>query len=88
MAGEARKLAFASHSAARKTGQDPVSLIARAAGHAVAAAHVSGHAFHAATYAVRAIENIFGSEAANREREWQYDQLLTSKTLNIQLTND
>ena len=54
--GEARKAAFAAHSAARKAKNLAAKYVARAAGHAAATAHVAGHAVHAANYAAKTEE--------------------------------
>lgn len=70
---DARKAAFAAHSAARATAHPAARAAARAAGHAAATAHVAGHARHAAVYAVRAAE--FNGGAACSERHWQVDRL-------------
>ena len=64
---EARAAAFAAHAAARDTDQAAARAAARAAGHTAATAHVSGHARHAATYAVIAT----GPIATAKERDWQ-----------------
>jgi hypothetical protein len=62
---EVRSAAFASHDAAR-VAEGVASVVARAAGHAAATAHVSRHAIHAANYAA----------ITPRERIWQYKHLL------------
>ncbi|MBO1579262.1 putative immunity protein [Bacillus sp. XF8] len=51
---------------------------ARAAGQAVAAAHVFGHAIHASTYAAKAVEYAtnFDTDAVAHERNWQHEHLL------------
>lgn len=74
--GEARTAAFAAHAAARGAGGAPVHA-AHAAGHAAATAHVAGHAAHSAGYAVKAASaaNPADSDAAARERDWQYHRL-------------
>ncbi len=52
--GEVRKIALASHAAARNTENKAAKYAARAAGHAAATAHVIGHAHHAGAYAAKA----------------------------------
>lgn len=76
-----RAAALGSHAAARAVGADtPARSAARAAGHAVATAHVITHAIGAATYALQAIDrdlDIVDSELAlAKEREWQYQYLV------------
>ena len=76
-----RKASLDAHSAARDVGEDsPARSAARAAGQAVATAHVPRHAYGAAIYAQQAIfraTNPLNSEtAANIERDWQYQRLL------------
>lgn len=51
---EARVAAFAAHAAARDAEHPAACFAARAAGHAAATAHVSGHARHADAYAAKA----------------------------------
>lgn len=75
-----RFAALASHAAAREVGEDkPARSSARAAGQAVACAHVPAHALAAANYALQAIHRANketdpdGAVAA--ERAWQYQQL-------------
>lgn len=79
---EARKAAIAAHAAAREIEQYTAACAAaRSCGHASATAHVRGHAFHASTYAAKAV--YFHSAADDGsvaiERKWQYDQLLNIK---------
>jgi hypothetical protein len=54
---------------------------ARAAGHAIATAHVRTHSIAAAIYAATAVRDASGpadaEAAALREREWQYRHLAT-----------
>ena len=72
--GEARKAAFATHTAARNASQDNESeacFVARSAGHAVATVHVVGHAIHAVAYAVKATSDKV------KEQKWQYKRLLS-----------
>ena len=71
--GEARKAAFASHSAAREAIDDAVRMVARASGHAAATAHVAGHALHASTYAIKAI--VLSGGDSMTELNWQIECL-------------
>lgn len=73
-----RKAALDSHAAARDVGEDsPARSAARAAGQAVATAHVPSHAYGPAIYGQQAIYRATSSmDAAEREREWQYQHLL------------
>ncbi len=76
---DARKIAFASHAAARETNSESACLAARAAGHAAATAHVATHSPHAAAYAIKAIAKQCSEckhdELLDAEREWQLLQL-------------
>ena len=75
---EARKAAFAAHDAA-KSSNGAASQAARAAGHAVATAHMADHELGASAYAIKAVreasEKASAIEAGNKERQWQRDQL-------------
>lgn len=76
-----RKASLDSHAAARETGEDnPARSAARAAGQAVATAHVPDHAYGSAIYAQQAIYRAAVPEiadtAAETERDWQYHHLL------------
>ncbi len=74
-----RKASLDSHAAAREVGEDsPARSAARAAGQAVATAHVPRHALGPAKYAQQAIfrATIGSIEAVNMEREWQYQRLM------------
>lgn len=76
-----RKASLDSHAAAREVGEDnPARSAARAAGQAVATAHVPTHAPGAALYALQAIHRASDAAEADtavtREREWQYQRLL------------
>jgi len=65
----AREFAYAAHDAAREcTG--PASDAARAAGHAVATAHMADHELGAAYYALKAITGA-RPDSLQSEREWQ-----------------
>ena len=76
-----RKASLTSHAAAREVGKDTAARsVARAAGQAVATAHVPLHALGAANYALQAIHRACNSSDANaavaKEREWQIQHLL------------
>jgi hypothetical protein len=76
-----RKAALDSHAAARDVeDDDSARSVARAAGQAVAAAHVPSHALAAAAYAVTAMRDstlTAGADAATaEEREWQFQHLV------------
>ena len=79
-----RKASLDAHAAARETGEDnPARSAARAAGQAVATAHVKTHSIGAAIYALQAIcraSNISDADASiAKERDWQYQHLLDLK---------
>jgi glycogen debranching enzyme len=79
-----REASLASHAAARDVGKDtPARSAARAAGQAVATAHVPMHALAAANYAAQAIHRASAAEdaeeAVKKERAWQYQHLLNLK---------
>ncbi len=75
-----RKASLSSHAAARDVGEDNTARsVARAAGQAVATAHVYTHSIGPAIYALQAIyrstpKNI--DKAILKEKNWQYNQLL------------
>ena len=76
-----RKASLASHAAAREVGEDNAARsAARAAGQAVATAHVPRHSYGPAIYALQAIHRATNSSDADaavaKEREWQYKHLL------------
>jgi hypothetical protein len=76
-----RKASLDSHEAARKVGEDsPARSAARAAGQAVATAHVPRHAYGPAIYGQQAVHRAANpaeaDTAAAQEREWQYQRLL------------
>src|SRR6185503_3401350 len=76
-----RSASLTSHAAAREVAEDNVARsVARAAGQAVATAHVPTHSIGAANYALQAIHRAsIDSEAdaaVARERDWQYQHLL------------
>ncbi len=75
-----RKASLDSHTAAREVGEDsPARSAARAAGQAVATAHVPSHAYGPAIYAQQAVFRATSPEhaeaAAQKERDWQYRHL-------------
>jgi hypothetical protein len=74
-AGEARAAAVAAHAAARDAGDRAAREAARAAGHAVATAHMADHALSSALYGVRAVRAAAGDEAVQGERAWQLDRI-------------
>lgn len=76
-----RKASLDAHAAARDVGEDsPARSAARAAGQAVATAHVPTHAYGPAIYAQQAIHRASkpseADAAAARERDWQYQHLV------------
>ncbi|OGO06972.1 MAG: hypothetical protein A2Y73_09355 [Chloroflexi bacterium RBG_13_56_8] len=76
-----RKASLASHAAAREVGENNAARsAARAAGQAVATAHVPTHSIGAAIYALQAIHRATNPSdadaAAAKERDWQYQHLL------------
>jgi len=79
-----RRASLDAHAAAREVGKDSAAgSAARAAGQAVATAHVSTHSIGSAIYALQAVHR--ATNAANtqtaiaEEREWQYQHLLKLK---------
>jgi hypothetical protein len=76
-----RKASLDSHAAAREVGSDTAARsAARAAGQAVATAHVPRHAYGPAVYAQQAIYRASNPSEADaaiaKERDWQYSHLL------------
>ena len=76
-----RKAALDAHAAAREVGEDNAARsAARAAGQAVATAHVPTHAIGAAIYALQAIHRAANPSDADaavaKERDWQYQHLV------------
>ena len=76
-----RKASLDSHASAREAGEDNAARsAARAAGQAVATAHVPTHSIGAAIYALQAIHRaskpLNADEAVNKERDWQYEHLI------------
>ncbi len=77
-----RKASLDSHAAAREVaGDSPARSAARAAGQAVATAHVKTHAIGAAIYGLQAIHRAKGDII--KEREWQYHHLLDLKNQDL-----
>jgi len=82
---EVRSASLASHAAAREVGEGSAACsAARAAGQAVAVAHVWGHAIAAANYALQAVHRTAcpagAAAAVTEERQWQYQRLLALVT--------
>ncbi len=80
-----RNASLNAHAAAREVGADnPARSAARAAGQAVATAHVRTHAPGAALYAQQAVHRAAKPEDAlervREERDWQYNHLIELKT--------
>ena len=76
-----RKASLTAHTAAREVGEDNAARsAARAAGQAVATAHVPTHSIGAANYALQAIHRAASAAEADaavaKERSWQYQHLL------------
>jgi hypothetical protein len=71
--GDAQKAAVAAHAAAREVTNKAGIAAARAAGHAVATAHMADHSLGGSIYALKAIEATGAS--ADVERAWQMEQL-------------
>ena len=77
---DVRKAALDAHAAAREVGENnPARSAARAAGQAVATAHVPTHSIGAANYALQAIHRATNSSdvdaAIAKERDWQLAHL-------------
>lgn len=78
---EIRGASLSSHASAREVGEDnSARSAARAAGQAVATAHVRTHSIGAAQYVLQAIYRANDPEDANeaieKEKEWQYQHLI------------
>lgn len=73
--GEAREAAYAAHAAAREATDPAARDVARAAGHAVATAHMADHELGAAAYAIKAVRASSAKADAvalsKRECRWQ-----------------
>jgi len=72
-AGDAQGAAGAAHAAAREVKNRSAIAAARAAGHAVATAHMADHSLGAALYALKAIE--MAERSIDDERRWQQHHL-------------
>jgi len=71
-----RGASLAAHAAARNAKENPKACFAaRAAGQAVATAHVPQHAYGGALYALKAIAATDSYEAVEKEYDWQYQYL-------------
>jgi len=71
--GAAQKAAVRAHAAAREMTSKAAIAAARAAGHAVATAHMADHCLGAPLYALKAVGAAGGS--TDLERAWQIQQL-------------
>ena len=71
--GDAQKAAVGAHAAARGLSSKSASAAARAAGHAVATAHMADHSLGAAIYALKAVAAAGASPDV--ERAWQVERL-------------
>lgn len=71
--GECQKASFAAHAAARDVAGEAATAAARAAGHAVATAHMADHSLGPVFYGRKAIEAAGHSPEA--EQTWQITQL-------------
>jgi len=76
-----RSASLTSHAAAREVDEDNAARsVARAAGQAVATAHVPTHSVGAANYSLQAIHRASSDSDADvivaRERDWQFQHLL------------
>ena len=84
-----RKASLASHAAAREVGEDNAARsAARAAGQAVATAHVPTHSVGTANYALQAIHRAYSATSSSdadaavaKERDWQYQRLLELRNI-------
>lgn len=81
-----RKAALDAHAAAREVGEDNAARsAARAAGQAVATAHVPTHSIGAANYALQAIHRAAKASDADatiaKERAWQYRHLVELRNM-------
>ena len=77
--GEAREAAYAAHAAAREATDPAAREVARAAGHAVATAHMADHELGGAFFAIKAVRAAAPPSeavaAGERECRWQRDRL-------------
>ena len=76
---QARQAAFGDHAAARESSDSAAIEVARAAGHAVATAHMADHELGAAAYAIwavlKSVRKIDVNQVAESECRWQQAQL-------------
>lgn len=85
--GEARKAALKAFAVAKESSDQTSAYVARAAGHAVATAHMADHSLGAANYALKAVKNSGGS--IEMEMDWQENQLPSEiKTLVLSARNE
>ncbi len=85
-----RKASLDSHAAARDVGDDNAARsAARAAGQAVATAHVPTHAIGAAIYGLQAIHRATAAAdaAVTKEKDWQYKHLIELRNNHSALIN-
>lgn len=77
---QARQAAVEAHAAARESSESTAIAVARAAGHAVATAHMADHELGAAGYAIQAVmKSVRGMDVipvAESECRWQQAQLV------------
>lgn len=71
--GHAQKAAVGAHAAAREAKNKSAVAAARAAGHAVATAHMADHSLGAVLYGLKAIEA--ANQSVDNERRWQLEHL-------------
>jgi hypothetical protein len=76
--GDAMKASLAAHALARESSTPASIAVARAAGHAVATAHMADHSLGAALYALKAVKN--AGQSIDAERKWQNEQLSSEIT--------
>ena len=76
---QARQAAFGAHAAARESSDSAAITVARAAGHAVATAHMADHELGAAAYSIwammKSVSKIDVNHVAESECHWQHAQL-------------
>lgn len=85
-AGDARKASITAISIARNSTEPTLTAAARAAGHAVATAHMADHSVGAALYALKAVK--MAGKSVDAEREWQNNMLTQSvREMAIELRN-
>jgi tryptophan synthase beta subunit len=71
--GDARKASLGAIALANEMTDDASIAVARAAGHAVATAHMADHSMGAALYGLKAVK--YAGKSIDEERKWQYEQL-------------